>query len=440
MSTHQSLRSSFSSLQHIEPHQHHQPHEKEANDDNHQTIIHKSECCCGKSNKKENVISEKTSSCGCGCKCDRVNNNININNNNNGVVNNRNEEEKEQQQPIVNNHNHQQLIIVQDQENRPKPIPAPPMNDQCRKYCKKVLDGLLEEYELLNDSNSEESCCDKIQTNLNSKWPKYITICGIGSLLSEKSARRTFPNLINFRKAIVKNYVRCFNLVAISSLNFGDLEKRKIASVAAVHQSDLEEETIRKIIRLQSQDETRQEIEMHCSVFEIPLTEEIWCAYMTREHRYEFKFITIDQDFQNGVMQASCSCCENNCQCSELSSCGCKALMCCQFNDDSYRIERCSSYENEYHERVAQHFQGRLWYHTKHVQNEKHIHNNEIPIKPIPKYLELCFNAALEMGRSAFENFLQTSVMADGVTLLEDYLKVEEPELYQKFIGNQQDL
>ncbi|XP_072057209.1 uncharacterized protein [Arachis hypogaea] len=41
----------------------------------------------------------------------------------------------------------------------------------------------------------------------------YISICGFGSLLSEKSARSTFPDLINFRIAKLTGFRRVFTIV-----------------------------------------------------------------------------------------------------------------------------------------------------------------------------------------------------------------------------------
>ncbi|EPS58264.1 hypothetical protein M569_16552, partial [Genlisea aurea] len=41
-----------------------------------------------------------------------------------------------------------------------------------------------------------------------------ISICGFGSLLSEKSARSTFPDLINFRAAKLSGFRRVFAHVA----------------------------------------------------------------------------------------------------------------------------------------------------------------------------------------------------------------------------------
>ncbi|OMP11873.1 hypothetical protein COLO4_03630 [Corchorus olitorius] len=42
----------------------------------------------------------------------------------------------------------------------------------------------------------------------------HISICGFGSLLSEKSARSTFPNLLNFRVAKLNGFRRVFAHVA----------------------------------------------------------------------------------------------------------------------------------------------------------------------------------------------------------------------------------
>ena len=280
---------------------------------------------------------------------------------------------------------------------QPKPIPPPAMNDNFKSFSVKLLGRLLREYKL-----STFHCDDDGETK---HWPSHLTICGLGSLLSEKSARRTFPDLVNFRKGFVKNYVRCFNLVAISSLQFGDLEKNKIASLSAVSNEELSEETFQSITSKQGLDY----VEMSCTLFEIPLSPETWHSYLTREHRYDFRFVPVHS--QDGK--------ENTCQ---------HALICYQYNDECYRTKRCCSYENEFYERVTQHFSGQLWYHTSVAEV------GVIPIKPIPKYLELCFNAALEMGLECLKNFLITSVMADGRTLLLEYIRTEEPDLYEKYI------
>ncbi|KAF0984408.1 hypothetical protein FDP41_000307 [Naegleria fowleri] len=416
-------------------------------------------------------------------------------------------------------------------------ITAPPMTEKGKEFCLMLIDRLLEESDLkikslhskggvghLNEDAScqsnikfkslhskggeDASCQSNIQDPLNNisrcccccdnkesisnqwmstitreHWPQYITICGIGSLMSEKSAKRTFPELHNFRKVIVKGHLRTFNLVAISSLPFGDLEKRKVASVAAASYDEVDDKVCQKIIERQQkhyekignlkkrqQIQRAQDIEMYCTAFEVPLSEEIWYAFMTREHRYRLKFVTLDQEFKNNTFVTSCYCARGTCgiftdkdhscgccNCSvtfqnQLVSCGCKALMCCQYNDDLYKTERCVTYENEYHERVARHYSGRIWYHTKDVYLERQectttcptiinetsvtSHskpNMEIPIKPISKYLDLCLNAALELGPDVLQNFMYTSILADGQTLMEDYVKTEEPELYEKY-------
>ena len=64
---------------------------------------------------------------------------------------------------------------------------------------------------------------------------KKITILGLGSLLSERSARTTFPELTGFRLAMVSGYRRSFSHPAaiFFKRNIADLEKKRFCSLSA---------------------------------------------------------------------------------------------------------------------------------------------------------------------------------------------------------------
>ena len=64
---------------------------------------------------------------------------------------------------------------------------------------------------------------------------KMITILGFGSLLSERSSRMTFPDLVNFRLGRIPNYRRVFRQPTSLFFRHGiaNLETKEMASLSA---------------------------------------------------------------------------------------------------------------------------------------------------------------------------------------------------------------
>ncbi|CAI8610694.1 unnamed protein product [Vicia faba] len=71
----------------------------------------------------------------------------------------------------------------------------------------------------------------------------YISICGYGSLLSEKSARSTFPNLINFRSARLNGFRRLFSIVGGFFFTHG-IANPRTQEMAALSVEPFQDETI----------------------------------------------------------------------------------------------------------------------------------------------------------------------------------------------------
>ncbi|XP_050871224.1 uncharacterized protein LOC127074012 isoform X2 [Lathyrus oleraceus] len=95
----------------------------------------------------------------------------------------------------------------------------------------------------------------------------YISICGYGSLLSEKSARSTFPNLINFRTARLTGFRRLFSFVGAFFFTHG-IANLKTQEIAALSVEPYEDETF------------------ITTVFDIKKTE--IPAFIQREREYRF--------------------------------------------------------------------------------------------------------------------------------------------------------
>jgi hypothetical protein len=204
-------------------------------------------------------------------------------------------------------------------------------------------------------------------------------------------------------------------------IKFGDREKGKIATLSAISNHDL----LNKNKKLKE-----EENELICSLFEISLNEEKWEAYIKREHRYEFKMIPYfelnnenENENEHGKPDGNC-------------------LVCCQSTDSYYKNCRCISNEIFY-EKVGQHYQGKIWFHTReNLNNQKQENDNFIqlnqktkllPIKPIYKYLHFCLCACKELNDICLHNFIHNTLMCDGKTKLIHYLEHFEPDLYNEF-------
>ncbi|XP_004508188.1 uncharacterized protein [Cicer arietinum] len=70
--------------------------------------------------------------------------------------------------------------------------------------------------------------------SLSTNVDGYISICGYGSLLSEKSARSTFPQLTNFRTARLTGFRRLFSIVGsfFFTHQIANLETQEIAGLS----------------------------------------------------------------------------------------------------------------------------------------------------------------------------------------------------------------
>ncbi|XP_019198153.1 PREDICTED: uncharacterized protein LOC109191921 isoform X2 [Ipomoea nil] len=127
-----------------------------------------------------------------------------------------------------------------------------------------------------------------------------VSICGFGSLLSERSARSTFPDLINFRVAKLSGFRRVFAHAAPIFFERGIArpETKEISSLSVEH---CEGETL--VI----------------SKFEIPKSE--IPAFIEREH--EFRFLAVTPETLNGLFYTN------------------HAVLCARYTDEEYFKNRC---------------------------------------------------------------------------------------------------
>ncbi|XWS08551.1 hypothetical protein CRYUN_Cryun40dG0012100 [Craigia yunnanensis] len=116
----------------------------------------------------------------------------------------------------------------------------------------------------------------------------HISICGFGSLLSERSARSTFPNLLNFRIAKLNGFRRVFAHVAPIFFDRG-IAKPETKEISSLSVEPCEGQTL--IV----------------TVFEIKISE--IPAFIERE--LEFRFLAVLPETLDGEPFANPAVCDN---------------------------------------------------------------------------------------------------------------------------------
>ncbi|MGB1077129.1 MAG: hypothetical protein ACPG05_02395 [Bdellovibrionales bacterium] len=196
-----------------------------------------------------------------------------------------------------------------------------------------------------------------------------ITILGLGSLLLEEWAKKTCPNLTNFRLAKIQGYKRIFNKTD-SFLVRNDLKPENsiaYACLSAVPSNDTPE--------------------MIVSSFEIPLSE--WAPFVQREFEYRLiqtAFTEIETEEKGrGVLCVGDY--KNDQECEHI------------VNADPLRLERWKQFRAKYN--------GPMW---------------RYDLLPEPEYLKTCLDTARKCGDDVFDNFVDTTFTGDGRSI-RTYLK-----------------
>ncbi|ERN04323.1 hypothetical protein AMTR_s00077p00192030 [Amborella trichopoda] len=195
----------------------------------------------------------------------------------------------------------------------------------------------------------------------------YFSICGFGSLLSERSARSTFPELRNFRAAILRDFRR---ISAHTSAVFYD---RGIANVDTKEISSLSVEPC-------------PGEHLIVTVFELKKSEV--ASFMAREP--EFRYVAVVPEGFDGIPFPY------------------PAALCASYgNDEEFFRKKCKGS----HEIYYQYF-GRL--------NIYKVFREDI--LPCRVYFRHCILSAKSLSEAAYDNFLEHTFLADRKTTLREYL------------------
>ncbi|KAK1591770.1 hypothetical protein Q3G72_013381 [Acer saccharum] len=193
-----------------------------------------------------------------------------------------------------------------------------------------------------------------------------ISICGFGSLLSEKSARSTFPDLIDFRLAKLNGFRRVYAHAAPIFFERG-IAKPETMEISSLSVEPCEGETL--IV----------------TVFEIQKAE--IPAFIKREH--EFRFLAVIPETLDGKPFTN------------------RAVLCARSSDEEFFQIRCKGSKEIYFQHYGRYNIDKIW---------------RDDILPCRVYLRHCVLAAKNLGDEAYNNFLDHTYLGDRKTTIREYL------------------
>ncbi|PON61964.1 Butirosin biosynthesis [Parasponia andersonii] len=193
-----------------------------------------------------------------------------------------------------------------------------------------------------------------------------ISICGFGSLLSERSARSTFPDLINFRVARLNGFRRLFAHAAPIFFERG-IAKAETKEISSLSVEPCEGESL--IV----------------TVFEISKSD--IPAYLERE--LEFRFLGVLPETLDGKPFDNL------------------AVLCARYSDEEFFRIRCKGSKDIYFQLYGRYGIDKIW---------------RDDILPCRAYLRHCVLAAKNLSDASYNNFLDHTFLGDRKTTIREYL------------------
>lgn len=244
----------------------------------------------------------------------------------------------------------------------------------------------------------------KLPTVAGSGTTATVTILGLGSLLSERSSRTTFPDLINFRLGRISNcYRRVFGHPASIFFQRGlaDQETNEFSSLSA-------EEFVPDDVNAQYQGG------FICSVFEVPrdqvykdeegidgkIISKPTGAFLEREEEFDIVEVPfVELSDQDGEAK--------------------KGTLCTRYTDEEF-VERWG--KDRFEENYGKYGIKTIWGWER-----------DSGLRPCRVYLRHCYLAAQSMGRVCFDSFLDETFLVDRCTTIREYIN-QHPGLIENTI------
>ena len=228
---------------------------------------------------------------------------------------------------------------------------------------------------------------------------QFVNIIGFGSLLSEKSAKSTMPNLRNFRFAKLNGYRRVFAHPANIFVKYGiaKFDTKEFASLSI------------------EPDQTANPFIV--SVFEIPINE--LNSFYQREDEFAFKQETVELINTSNIKH-------NNKRSLQLLDDLINTF-------ESKQIEGIlcvRSTDNDYIKRWGQEKFDSEW---KSVGFNTIWHWNDEVIYPCRVYLRHCLLSIGKQGDFALNDFMNNTFLSDRKTSIKQYME-KNPDIYDELV------
>ncbi|KAL6519800.1 hypothetical protein OROMI_032694 [Orobanche minor] len=217
-----------------------------------------------------------------------------------------------------------------------------------------AMDGIP--FELNDESDFDQIASDGL-----------VSICGFGSLLSEKSARNMFPDLINFGLAKLSGFRGVFAHVSPIFFDLG-IAKPETKEISRLSLEPCEGEESLVVTTFQI---LRSEIQ----------------SFIQREH--EFRFLAVTLETLNGLFYTT------------------QAVVCASYTDEEYFLYRCRGSKEMFFQGFGRHGINKIWLDD---------------VLPCRVYLRHCVLAAENLHEIAYNNFLDHTYLGDRKTTIREYL------------------
>ena len=220
-----------------------------------------------------------------------------------------------------------------------------------------------------------------------------ITILGLGSLLSERSARTTFPDLRNFRCVRIKGFRRIFAHTPsiFVARGIANMESLEMASLSA---------------------EPCEGASFVMTAFEVDDDGTGMDAFREREEEFELSMVPYEA--LDG----------------KPDSAGPVGMLCKASNDADYVKQWGQKrFDDEYTSRGI----STIWNWSR-----------DSGLRPCPAYLRHCVIASQRLGEAAHQSFLDDTYLVDRKTTIREYIashpeimnmRIEDPVLAERYSG-----
>lgn len=260
------------------------------------------------------------------------------------------------------------------------------------------------------------------------RFSEEATVVGFGSLLSEPSARSTFPNLRDFRVVRVRGYRRVF---AHTPSVFVE---RGLVNPGSLFQSSLSAEPV----YIRDEDGSlKQDLSVGflAVCFSIPLNDVThslgfqgmggrqWCgeALLKREEEFNFDIVPCHKITKKSVDTTTPSGAQKNASCGYIVDPDAQSipgLMCVAASDKDY-IERWG--EEPFRSKLDKTGHSTIWGWSR-----------ESGLKPCSVYFTHCYLAAQSLGTHVFDSFLDETYLVDRKTTVRMYISRHPDVLFNQ--------